>query len=191
MVNKFLKILLLTTTITPLLAFNYVSRDKQNIQHQYLLNFEANGGSEVSPLIYINEDTTFKMPTTKKYGYTFGGWYFDNDTFEKPFYVGSSTIDENTTLYAKWVLKTVKVYLDTFYEDEFEPLIYNVGDTFHLSSLPEVVKNKKTNGLSFSFKNWVRGDEKEVVDDFVLEDEYYEFHATYGSLDYTSYKKSY
>lgn len=65
MVNKFLKILLLTTTITPLLAFNYVSRDKQNIQHQYLLNFEANGGSEVSPLIYINEDTTFKMPTTK------------------------------------------------------------------------------------------------------------------------------
>lgn len=51
MVNKFLKILLLTTTITPLLAFNYVSRDKQNIQHQYLLNFEANGGSEVSPLI--------------------------------------------------------------------------------------------------------------------------------------------
>lgn len=191
MVNKFLKVLLLTTTITPLLAFNYVSRDKQNIQHQYLLNFEANGGSEVSPLIYINEDTTFKMPTTKKYGYTFGGWYFDNDTFEKPFYVGSSTIDENTTLYAKWVLKTVKVYLDTFYEDEFEPLIYNVGDTFHLSSLPEVVKNKKTNGLSFSFKNWVRGDEKEVVDDFVLEDEYYEFHATYGSLDYTSYKKSY
>lgn len=130
------------------------------------------------------------MPTTKKYGYTFGGWYFDNDTFEKPFYVGSSTIDENTTLYAKWVLKTVKVYLDTFYEDEFEPLIYNVGDTFHLSSLPEVVKNKKTNGLSFSFKNWVRGDEKEVVDDFVLEDEYYEFHATYGSLDYTSYKKA-
>ena len=70
MVNKFLKILLLTTTITPLLAFNYVSRDKQNIQHQYLLNFEANGGSEVSPLIYINEDTTFKIPTTKKYGYT-------------------------------------------------------------------------------------------------------------------------
>lgn len=189
--KKIIPFLLLGGILTPLVTIAYAVNTNNNVQKQYKISFESNGGNSLSSIIYINEDESIKLPTPKKLGYVFGGWYFDNDTFNQPFYVGKSEINKDTTLYAKWVVKTVKVYLDTFNEDEFEPLIYNVGDTFHLSSLPTKVKNKNYNGISFSFKNWVRGNELPAEEDFVLEDEYYEFHATYGSIDYSIYSKSY
>ena len=150
--KKIIPFLLLGGILTPLVTIAYAVNTNNNVQKQYKISFESNGGNSLSSIIYINEDESIKLPTPKKLGYVFGGWYFDNDTFNQPFYVGKSEINKDTTLYAKWVVKTVKVYLDTFNEDEFEPLIYNVGDTFHLSSLPTKVKNKNYNGISFSFK---------------------------------------
>ena len=171
--KKIIPLLVLVGIVTPIVTITHALNTNENIQKQYKISFESNGGNQVSSIIYVNEDESIKLPTPKKLGYVFGGWYFDNNSFNEPFYVGKSEINKDTTLFAKWVVKTVKVYLDTFNENEFEPLIYNVGDIFHLSSLPTLVKSKNYNGISFSFKNWVMGNELPAQDDFVLEDTYY------------------
>lgn len=164
----------------PLFAYAVNKQEiNQNNQYQYWLSFDSNGGSNCDDTLYVNGDK-IQLPTPKKYGYSFGGWYLDNQTFESPFFPGSTIITKNTKLYAKWVVKQVIVYLDTANENEFTPLVYNVGDCFHISSLPKNVLDKKYNGLSFPFLKWVNGTEEEVLEDFILNDTYYEFHSTYG-----------
>ncbi len=193
--KKIIPSLLLLFGVAPLVSVTYAatigSETKGETQKQYRLSFESNGGSDVSSLLYIKGDSSIRLPKPRKSGFVFGGWYLDNTTFEQPFLLGETAVNSDTTLYAKWVIKEVKVYLDTANEDEFEPFVFNVGDTFHIASLPSKVKNKISNGLSFSFLRWVTGNELPVTDDFILEDAYYEFHATYGGIDTTGYKVSY
>lgn len=72
------------------------------------INFDSNGGSEISP---INTDgqSVIKIPSDPvKEGYEFGGWFWDNGTFEKQFTFNSlldAPISENMTVYAKWISK--------------------------------------------------------------------------------------
>ena len=189
--KKAIPLLICTSIFATSISLGYSYTTETEIQQQYKIIFDANGGNEVPSLLYINGDETLHMPVCKRDGFVFGGWYFDDEEFLKPFYPGSSQIQSDTILYAKWVIKKVTVYLDTDNEGEFSPLIYNVGDTFHISSLPTEVKNKSYKNLSFAFKDWRAGNEETVLNDFVLEDAYYEFHATYGALDYEQYSKKY
>lgn len=48
------------------------------------------------------------LPPLTETGWTFGGWYTDNGTFEKAA-VGGATISEDTELYAKWTRNTYTV----------------------------------------------------------------------------------
>ena len=67
---------------------------------RYTLDFETNGGSDISPVTKIAGNViSLDEYTTVKSGYNFDGWYADKDLTEK---ITSVKLDRNMTVYAKW-----------------------------------------------------------------------------------------
>lgn len=70
----------------------------------YTLSFDTNGGSAVAA-VTIEDGNAVSLPTPQRANYSFGGWYFDNETFLEEA-VGSALkylrADSDITLYAKW-----------------------------------------------------------------------------------------
>ena len=82
-------------TLAPLYTINYLEEDGTKIT-----SFEENS----VPTTY-NKYTTFVLPTPKKDGHIFSGWYKrENNTSEKIENINNFSISTNTTLYAKWNL---------------------------------------------------------------------------------------
>ncbi len=65
----------------------------------YYVNFDADGGSAVDSVEVDHGATIGTAPVTVKEGYTFGGWYLDNDKWDFEHYA----ITKNMTLKAKWI----------------------------------------------------------------------------------------
>ena len=79
--------------------------------NQYIISFEAQGGTEVSSITQ-DFDTEVIKPTTEKEGHTFRGWYLDEE-YEKP-YNFSTMPAEDIILYARWEVNIYEViFLDT------------------------------------------------------------------------------
>ncbi|MCQ2814917.1 MAG: InlB B-repeat-containing protein [Bacilli bacterium] len=154
------------------------SAENLNLQKQCVINYDSNGGNNINKQIYVVGDV-LTLPTPTKSGFTFAGWYFDNNTFERRCN-NYEDIFESTTLFAKWVVKPIKIYFDTFYENEFEPIIKECGETFHLSEAPKA-RRKEVGRLQYPFKMWKNVTETQLTEDFVVKDQYYAFHAFYGS----------
>ena len=75
------------------------------------ITYNSNGGSTVNTQ-YVNCGGTYSAPTAPtKEGYTFGGWYTDNSTFENAM-DWSSAISADKELYAKWTAKQCTVNFD-------------------------------------------------------------------------------
>jgi uncharacterized repeat protein (TIGR02543 family) len=75
--------------------------------NQYTITFNSNGGTSVNT---ITQD--FNTPLTQpsnptRLGYSFLGWYADNNTFNNAYTFSASMPSESTTLYAKWNQPTV------------------------------------------------------------------------------------
>ncbi|QTE69336.1 InlB B-repeat-containing protein [Clostridiales bacterium] len=86
---------------------------------QYQLTYETNGGSYVGgATVPYGTEAAVSSTVPTRTGYTFAGWYIDADLTQS---AGSTvTIEENTTLYAKWTGDTVNysiVYLFEKYND--------------------------------------------------------------------------
>ena len=63
--------------------------------------FETNGGEEIEPMdAEYNNGIT--LPTPKKAGYVFNGWFFDEELTDR-FYSSRWYADSDTTLYAGWI----------------------------------------------------------------------------------------
>lgn len=70
------------------------------VANAFTLRYETNGhGSVVQPT--GKQSVIPALPTLDESGYAFGGWYYDNDTFEQKATKGE-IIREDTTLYARW-----------------------------------------------------------------------------------------
>ena len=84
-------------TLAPLYTINYLEEDEKT----EITSFEENS----VPTTY-NKYTTFALPTPKKDGHIFSGWYKrdENNTFEKIENTDNFSISTNTNLYAKWNL---------------------------------------------------------------------------------------
>ena len=66
--------------------------------------FNSNGGSSVASQMMSETVTVATEPADpSRDGYTFGGWYTDNGTFENAYSFGT-TVTESFTLYAKWTI---------------------------------------------------------------------------------------
>ena len=83
---------------------------------KYTVKFDTDGGSSVSSKTG-KSGTEFSLPSTKKSGYEFNGWYTSNGGF-----VGTTgdtyTIHSNVTLKAKWTLEEEK---ENTYNVSFNP----------------------------------------------------------------------
>lgn len=125
------------------------------------LHLDANSGMFDSgkEIIKLKSDNAsdFVLPQElSKDGYTFDGWFFDNNTFLEPFSINLLN-EKNTkkpiTIYAKWLegsgetpLKTFKVSFQTNGGTSIDPIEFEKGESFTISSEP------KRNG--FSFDGW-------------------------------------
>jgi uncharacterized repeat protein (TIGR02543 family) len=82
------------------------------IADPYTIQFETNGGSDVTALTQGFE-TTVNAPTNPtKLGHTFAGWFAD-ETLTTP-YVFSTMPMNDITLYAKWLVNSYTVRYETF-----------------------------------------------------------------------------
>ena len=71
--------------------------------NKYTVTFNSNGGSAVDNITNVEHDRTIAAPPDPtKDGYTFGGWYMDNVTFEDEWVFTSNIVVSDTTLFAKW-----------------------------------------------------------------------------------------
>ena len=67
----------------------------------FTVEFNTNGGSDI-PSVVIEEGSYAPVPNApEKDGYTFDGWYLDNETFEQKFDF-TVPVNGNVTVYAKW-----------------------------------------------------------------------------------------
>ena len=68
----------------------------------YTVSFDSKGGTDVAAqtdLMYGDHVAEPEPPTRE--GYTFAGWYFD-ENFQYPFDFDNVIVDGSTTLYARW-----------------------------------------------------------------------------------------
>ena len=67
---------------------------------KYTVTFESNGGSEVEEVVVSKGGTVTKPTDPKRDGYTFDGWYVDEECTEV--WNFSTQVTGDMTLYAKW-----------------------------------------------------------------------------------------
>lgn len=86
------------------------------------INFESNGGTSCSSVEYT-QDSALTMPNNPtREDYLFGGWFEDNETFEKEFdqtNINSYLGNDSLTLYAKWLKKVNLVFIS---DDNFDDI---------------------------------------------------------------------
>lgn len=76
---------------------------KWEVQSQYTLDFDTNGGSTVPSQRMAGNSTATKPTNPTKIGHTFAGWYKDTN-FTTPWNFNIDVVTSNTTLYAKWLV---------------------------------------------------------------------------------------
>jgi len=82
--------------------------------NQYTIIFDTFGGSTIDDVIYDFHASTVKPDDPVKEGYTFDGWYEDDNlTMMHTF---GNMPSEDITLYAKWKVEEVKVSVDIYLE---------------------------------------------------------------------------
>jgi len=123
------------------------------------ISFDSNGGSEVASIVEKGNSVILIPENPTKAGCIFKGWYFDNDTFEIPFYNNSLTEDPKKSsfiLYAKWeptapqpiVTHTVTAYLNeiNLAESTMVKIDCEDGESISPIVLPDVEE--------YSFAGW-------------------------------------
>lgn len=107
--------------------------------NQYTVTFNSNGGSDVDSLSVDYGDTVTKPADPTREGYTFDGWYSDED-FKTAWDFENDTITADTTLYAKWTefpTYTVTVAASSHGSVMANPTSAAAGETVTLTIAPE------------------------------------------------------
>ncbi len=80
--------------------------------NQYDITFIENQGTTVNDIMNQDYGTNIAYPTTSRTGYTFDGWYLDNEIFLQPF-TSTTIISSDITLYAKWNINQYTIAFDS------------------------------------------------------------------------------
>ena len=91
---KYLKIICLCLTFVLFLAGCSCSKEVK-----YTVTFDSDGGTDVSSVTILENETIKKPSDPTKEGYTFDGWYNGDVKFDF-----KTKITKNLTLKAKWIL---------------------------------------------------------------------------------------
>lgn len=95
---------------------------------EYKIHFQSNFGTQIES-IEIDSLSSFILPIDPvRDGYTFNGWYLDNETFNTPFdasFISSHELTSNLILYAKWDINQYQISLETDGGQEFSSISIN------------------------------------------------------------------
>lgn len=117
---------------------------------EYAVTFNSNGGSEVAAQTVAHGTATVKPEDPAKDGYSFEGWFTDEELTEM--FGFATPVTEETTLYAKWEqLKTVTI---NYYKDstDSEPIATETKEGFRVGAEVELtdeeIQANKPNGYT-------------------------------------------
>ncbi len=127
--------------------------------NEYTISFNSNGGSSVDPVTknYNSKIESLKSPTKK--GYTFKGWYNDENMFS-PFVLDSMP-SYNMNLYAKWEINQYTISFLFEGEKIFDDLVVDFGSEVDLTSYKLEGKNIE----EFIYNNDVKNSKFEYLYD--------------------------
>ncbi|MBQ4531501.1 MAG: InlB B-repeat-containing protein [Lachnospiraceae bacterium] len=97
-------------SITPSPTATAIPMPKATVQVNYDLNYKTSSSYE-DKMVFLGKKYG-KLPTPKRTGYTFKGWYTDPTAGKKVKSSTKVTITEDHTLYARWKVNTYKVKLN-------------------------------------------------------------------------------
>ncbi|MBU1094159.1 MAG: leucine-rich repeat protein [Firmicutes bacterium] len=98
------------------LGFILVSCDNNEIAVEKVINFDSNGGSQVYAIIHSSDLVGTLPEDPSKDGYTFAGWYLDDEAFQNPLDLSSFDLSELTgdiIVYAKWNINQYSISFDS------------------------------------------------------------------------------
>lgn len=117
-----------------LLAIMLLAVSCARLNIKYVLEFDSNGGSSCGTVKSEDIDSVKVPDDPTRENYTFGGWFWDKDSWQKPFTV-NSILDQpilsnmNMKVYAKWVGVDVKVTLKADGGDQTVTIEYGADFT--------------------------------------------------------------
>ena len=145
---------LFTVVLLTIITFTLVSCT-QNVS--FTVYFNSNGGSEVNSITTDGKSTVTVPTNPEKVGYTFEGWYWDNETFQTAFSANSlldAPLSSDMTVYAKWdpITYTISYVLNGGINNPSNLTTFNI-ETTNL-----VINNPTKEG--YTFVGWFMGEEK-------------------------------
>ncbi len=119
------------------------------------ISFNSNGGTTVNP-ITTNPNTAVYPPAAPvRLGYTFAGWYYDNDTFLNPVQWPVIMGTTGYTLYAKWVPLSTTISFDTQGGSAVNPITAPAGSAVSAPASPTkfgyVFSGWALDGVAYTF----------------------------------------
>ena len=116
---KISKLLLLFATLAVLMGCN----------QRYTVTFDSNGGTAIDS-VTVNKGDLVSEPTyPTKEGYTFDGWYKDDNLWDF-----ENKVYSDLTLISKWSLNTYTITIDTDGGMPIEPLSFKYGEEISIET---------------------------------------------------------
>lgn len=94
---------------------------------RYTITFDSNAGTTVASITSSAGAEVYPPNDPARVGYTFGGWYYDNNTFSNLAVWPIQMDSDGFTLYAKWIPGSVTITFDTAGGSAIAPLTEFVG----------------------------------------------------------------
>lgn len=129
--------------------------------NQYTITFDANGGSLSSNQLKVTYDKSYTLPTPIRPGYTFTGWYENNNKLTD----GTWNRTSNVTLVAKWTANTYNISYDL----NGGNLYTNKPNTYKTDSVVEIGNPSKT---GYEFIGWSVNGSSNKYKDYVINNTY-------------------
>jgi len=98
------------------LGFVLVSCNNKEVAIEKVINFDSNGGSQVFAIIHSSDLVGTLPENPSKDGYTFAGWFLDDETFQDPLDLSSfdlSVLTGDIVVYAKWNINQYSISFDS------------------------------------------------------------------------------
>ncbi|MDO9630100.1 MAG: InlB B-repeat-containing protein [Acholeplasmataceae bacterium] len=108
----------------------------------HIIHFDTLGGNIIEDIILDQYETLTSIPIPIKEGYTFEGWYIDDD-YVTPFVIDETALEKEMTLYAKWnrIILNVTINFNVDGGSAISPYVYPPGVSIAAPANPTKIGN--------------------------------------------------
>jgi uncharacterized repeat protein (TIGR02543 family) len=155
----------------------------------FIVTFNSNGGSAVSPYTTVQYDTIITAPTVPtKSGHVIKGW-FKEDTLVNQWNFSTDTVTEDITLYAKWTAVDGNIFTNTTLLPQTAVLRirFNVSDVETLMASLSSFKSIISTNIGGSYFIFANADLFQIGNDILYENgSWNSDYASNGYIDVNS-----